>query len=159
MALNLLLAESDITALVPDCYASFRPIVAEALGFFLEHLSPQRLESILATQLSLPSDAQISTRLVHFMHACPAPHKLGQVIARNRRLDPDLRRRLQRLESIEPRTPLGLIRPIIERELAPVRDRYSIEVPDAALAEASVAVVVPCTRFSSPESNRTWTKI
>jgi hypothetical protein len=32
----------ELAAVVPACYAEFRPAVADALAFFLRHLSPTR---------------------------------------------------------------------------------------------------------------------
>jgi ubiquinone biosynthesis protein len=135
----------ELAAVVPDCYAEFRPIVADGLTFFLRHLSPSRLAEILRSQADLPADAELPRRLVLFLHACPALHKMGQVVARNRHLDPELRRHLQELESLEPHTPPEQWRGILARELAPAAEEYRIRVDDSALAEASVAVVVPFT--------------
>ncbi len=80
-----------------------------------------------------------------FLRACPALHKLAQVIARDRHLDPELRRHLQELESLEPHTPAEQWRPALARALAPVAEEYRSCIDDCALAEGSVAVVVPLT--------------
>jgi ubiquinone biosynthesis protein len=135
----------ELAAIVPEDYAAFRPIVADGLTFFLRHLSPARLAEVFAAQAALPADVGLPRRLVLFLHACPALHKIGQVVARNRHLDPELRRHLQELESLEPHTPFVLFQPILERQLAPVADDYRIHVAKCALAEGSVAVVVPLT--------------
>jgi ubiquinone biosynthesis protein len=135
----------DLAAVVPDCYAEFRPVLADGLTFFLRHLSPARLEEVFRAQRDLPADADLPRRLVVFLHACPALHKIGQVLARNRHLAPELRRHLQELESLEPRTPAEEWRPALERELAPAAAHYRIRVGERPLAEASVAVVVPLT--------------
>jgi ubiquinone biosynthesis protein len=135
----------ELAAVVPDCYAEFRPIVADGLSFFLEHLSPRRLAEVFQAQAKLPADAGLPRRLVLFLHACPALHKIGQILARNRHLDPELRRHLQELESLEPHTPAQQWRPILDRELAPAVEEYRIRLDDHALAEASVAIVVPLT--------------
>src|SRR5262249_47328321 len=108
-----------LAAVVPDCYAEFRPVVAEGLTFFLQHLSPPRLAEVFGVQAELPADAGLPRRLVLFLHACPALHKMGQVLARNRHLDPELRRHLQELEALEPRTPDDEWRPVLARELDP----------------------------------------
>jgi ubiquinone biosynthesis protein len=135
----------ELAAIVPDCYAEFRPIVADGLTFFLRHLSPPRLAEAFGAQADLPADASLPRRLVVFLHACPALHKIGQVLARNRHLDPQLRQHLQQLESLEPRTPPEEWRPALLRELAPALEPYRIRVAERPLAEASVAVVVPLT--------------
>jgi ubiquinone biosynthesis protein len=139
----------ELAAVVPDCYAEFRPIVADGLTFFLQHLSPPRLAAVFQAQAGLPAGAGLSRRLVLFLHACPALHKLGQVLARNRHLNPDLRRHLQELESLEPHTPIEQLRPIVARELAPAAGEYRIRVAERPLAEGSVAVVLPLT-WSDP---------
>jgi ubiquinone biosynthesis protein len=138
-----------LAAIVPDCYAEFRPVVADGLSFFLQHLSPGRLTEVLQAQAELPADADLPHRLVLFLHACPALHKIGQVLARNRHLDPELRRHLQQLESLEPRTPAEQWRPVLESELAPAAATFRIRTAERPLAEGSVAVVVPLT-WSDP---------
>jgi ubiquinone biosynthesis protein len=137
-----------LAAVVPDCYAEFRPVVADGLTLFLEHLSPPRLAEIFQAQAALPADADLPRRLVVFLHACPALHKLGQVVARHRSLDAELRRHLQELETLEPHTPAEELRPVLERELA-CAAAYHVEVAERSLAEGSVAVVVPLT-WSDP---------
>jgi ubiquinone biosynthesis protein len=138
-----------LAAVVPDCYAEFWPVVADGLTFFLRHLPPVRLAEVFRAQAELPPEAGLPRRLVLFLHACPALHKIGQVVARNRHLDPELRRHLQELESLEPLTPAGQWRPVLARELALAEEEYRIRVADLPLAEGSVAVVVPLT-WSDP---------
>jgi ubiquinone biosynthesis protein len=138
-----------LAAVVPDCYAEFRPVVADGLTFFLRHLSPARLAEVVQAQAGLPADAGLPRRLVLFLHACPALHKIGQVLARHRQLDPGLRRHLQELESLEPRTPAEELRPVLARELAPAAEQYRVRAGECPLAEGSVAVVVPLT-WSDP---------
>jgi len=135
----------DLADLVPDCYAEFRPVVADSLSFFLQHLSSSRLAEVFQAQADLPADARLLRRLVAFLHACPALHKIGQVVARNRHLDPELRRHLQELESVEPHTPIEQWWPMLARELAPAMEEYQIHASQHVLAEGSVAVVVPLT--------------
>jgi ubiquinone biosynthesis protein len=137
-----------LAAVIPDCYAEFRPLVADGLTFFLRHLSPVRLAGILRAQAGLPAGAALERRLVLFLHACPALHKLGQVVARHRHLDAELRRHLQELESLEPQTPAEELRPVLSRELAGAA-AYRVRVAERHLAEGSVAVVVPLT-WSDP---------
>jgi len=139
----------ELTAIVPACYAEFRPVVADGLTFFAQHLAPSRLAEIFQAQAELPADANLPRRLVVILHACPALHKIGQVLARNRHLDPELRRHLQELESLEPHTPMEQLRPVLARELAPAAAAYRVRVAERPLAEGSVAVVMPLT-WSDP---------
>lgn len=129
-----------IAQFVPEAYAAYRPLLSEGLHFFMERLSPPRLAHILAEQLQLPRAVSPARRLVTLLRHCPTLHKLGQVVARDRRLSPELRESLQGLESLPPTTPLGVITAIIDQEWGKVS---GLEVASEALAEASVAVVVP----------------
>ena len=132
----------DVGQLVPAAYAAYRPLVADGLCFFLEHLPPHRLAGIMAGQLEMPGSASLVERVVGLMRHCPSLHKLGQVVARDRRLAPDLRLRLQRLESLAPSTPTPDVLAAVGRE---VGRAANLAVGTRALAEASVAVVVPFT--------------
>lgn len=140
----------DVSTLVPQRYAAYRPLVAEALLFFVQHLPTARLGAILAEQRALPHDATMSERLATLLCNCPTLHKLGQVVARDRRLAPELRRHLQALESMEPTHPVSTSFETIRHELKdfPVS---TMQFGPKALAEASVAVVIP---FSLPEPGR-----
>ena len=132
----------DIAPLVPKRYAQYRPLIAEALLFFVQHLPPHRLAPILVEQQALPREATMSERLATLLRRCPTLHKLGLVVARDRRLAPELRRHLQALESMEPKTAVSAMADEINRELKdyPASD---ISLEPSALAEASVAVVIP----------------
>src|SRR5262249_36595606 len=59
-----------------------------------------------------------------------------------RRLSPELRRHLQELESLPPSIPLATMERILTQELGPL-DRLGVTLLPPALAEASVAVVLP----------------
>lgn len=135
----------DAGDVVPPCYERYRPLVRDAVAFFVERLSPRRAADAMAAQLALPVDAPAGLRLVTLMHQCPALHKLGQVLARHPQLDAAFRGQLQQLESREPATPLAEVEPVIRRELGDAIASYRITLGDAPLAEASVAVVVPFT--------------
>ncbi len=139
----------DVSPLVPEEYATYRHVVVDALLFFIRNLPAARFTSIVAEQERLPSDASISQRVATLMCRCPTLHKLGQVVARDRRLNPTLRSRLQALESMEPTTSMSAIVPIIRREL-PDFEACGLLAPEA-LAEASVAVVIPFAAHSSQD--------
>lgn len=143
--MHAFLQDFDISPLVPEEYAAYRPLVAETMVFFLAHLSPTRFAEIIAAQNRLPPDANVIQRLGTLLHFCPTLHKLGQLMARNQQLAPALRKRLQMLESMEPITPLFTIIPTIQRELGNTTFT-EMRLAQKPLAEASVAVVVP---FSS----------
>lgn len=144
----------DVTPLVPEVYAQYRPLVADSFVFFLRRLSAPRLRAILAEQEALPSDASIAERLTTLLSRCPTLHKMGQVVARNQKLDQELRARLQTLEAMPVRTSEDAIKQIIRHEL---RDftQEAIRLGPNALAEASVSVVMPFTLTSAKPSGQT----
>ena len=137
---GLLASLLRLSELLPPAYARFRPLLADALLFFLARLSAGRQQAIFAAQLSLPGNASRSRRLLALFRLCPTLHKLGQVVAHDRRLSGDLRRRLQELETLVPTDSLAAVRPLLESEVGHVA---GLHIARKALAEASVAVVVP----------------
>jgi ubiquinone biosynthesis protein len=115
-------------------------------------LHPSRLTAILVEQQALPSDASLAQRLTALLFHCPTLHKLGQVVARNQNLDQELRRRLQTLESMPATTGVDAIRQVIGSELKDASEG-TLQLGSAALAEASVAVVMPFS-WTSADPNR-----
>jgi ubiquinone biosynthesis protein len=130
----------DIAQFVPAQYAAYRPLLTDGLYFFLQHLSAHRLAAITAEQLAMPEKTSLLDRTIALVRQCPTLHKLGQVVARDRRLPLELRKRLQQLESLRPTTPLSAIRNIIHQELG---SPPGLTIASHALAEASVAMAVP----------------
>ena len=126
----------------PPAYARYRRPIVEGLRFFLGRLPGPEIAEILSDQAALPADASAEERLVALAERCPALHKLGQILARDRRLAPELRRHLQRLESLPPATPVGVIEKTLADELGPL-EKLGVALEPPALAEASVAVVIP----------------
>jgi len=137
-----LLDSFGLHALLPAALAPWRPLVVEAMQFFLERLPAQRLMAIVAGQLALGEGATAAGRLVALLSHCPTLHKLGQVLARHPQLHPELRGHLQSLESMPPSVPMAVILTRLRDELG---DPLPVAVADAALAEGSVAVVLPFT--------------
>ncbi len=135
--------------MLPDAQARFRRPIAGALAVFLQGLPEAHQEAILAEQALLPPTAIPAARLATLARSCPALHKLGQILARDRRLAPELRQHLQELESLPPSIPFETIRDILTQELGPL-ERLGITLESPALAEASVAVVVPFRFDSAP---------
>lgn len=145
--------ELDFSSLVPDTFARYRPAILAGLAYFLEHLPPERTFAILAGQAELPEDAEVGARLVEIAHHCPALHKLGQVMARDRRLPAGFRHLLQRLETLPPKTAVESLRRDIEAEIGPL-GAIGVTLGGEALAEASVAVVVPYVWRDAGEARR-----
>jgi ubiquinone biosynthesis protein len=139
---DVLLESLGLSRLVPPSLAAWRPLVIDGMNFFLEHLPAHRQEAIITAQLALPQSADAAVRLATLLSQCPTLHKLGQVLARNKHIPVEVRRQLQTLETMEPSTPM-------EQILARLREELGQDVPvalaDSALAEGSVAVVLPFT--------------
>jgi ubiquinone biosynthesis protein len=137
-----LVGDAVIGAILPADYARYRRPIVEGLRFFLSRLPGIDVAAILADQAALSATASAEERLVTLAERCPALHKLGQILARDRRLASELRLHLQRLESLPPATPLGTIEETLAAELGPLA-KLGVELEPPALAEASVAVVIP----------------
>jgi len=140
-----------VELLVPEEYRQWRPLVRDAMRFVVSRLSPARLAPKVVEQVELPPDTPAEKRLLLFIAKVPGLQKIGQGVARNRNLDPRLRRALVELENgISDVTPEE-IRRVIERELGPRIDSYAIKIDSAMLSEASVAAVIGFT-WRNPET-------
>src|SRR5208282_2550738 len=134
-----------VTRLVPQAYAPWRPPVRDAMMFVVAHLSPARLAPKLQEQLELPLNTTAEQRLLRLIAKVPGLQKLGQVIARNQHLRPALRNALARLENgIRDVRPEDVVA-IIQKELGPRVEKYSVKIAPAILSEASVSAVVRFT--------------
>ena len=139
---ELLIDEAAIASVLPEGYARYRRPIKGALIVFLEGLPEAHQVAVLGDQAALSPTATVSERFARLARSCPALHKLGQTLARDQRLSPELRLHLQQLESLPPSLPLPAIRELLVRELGPL-DRLGVSLASSALAEGSVAVVVP----------------
>lgn len=141
---DTLLDDDAIASVLPGPYARFAQPVKEGLAVFLAGLPAARQATILAEQAALPVGATISVRLGRFAHACPVLHKLAQVLARDQRIAPELREQFRKLESLAPTVSPEEIDRTLDEELG-VLDHRRVTLAPPALAEASVAVVIPFT--------------
>lgn len=139
---NLLIDEDSIAEVLPEPYARYRRPIKEALVRFLDGLPEEHQAGVLADQAALPQEASVSERFARLARSCPALHKLGQTLARDRRLSPELRLQLQKLESLPPSVAAPDLRAMLDRELGSLA-RLGVTLVPPALAEGSVAVVVP----------------
>ncbi len=126
--------------LLPEPLAAWRPLLAEGMAFFLERLPEARLGAIVAEQIALASSASAAARATAVLAHCPTLHKLGQIVARQPGLDAELRRHLQALESLPASTGVDGLHAHIHAELGA---DHGLHLADRALAEGSVAVVLP----------------
>lgn len=134
--------ERELASLLPGEYRSYARPIKEAVGVFLSGLPSAQQQRMARHQLELGANASLSERLGRLALDSPLLHKLGQTLARDSRLAPELRQRLRPLESLPPTTPLATIERSLRDELGPL-DRRGVELSGPLLAEASVAVIVP----------------
>lgn len=142
-----------VEALVPNAYAAWRAPVRDAMMFVVAHLSPARLAPKLLEQIELPPDTSPEVRLLRLIAKVPGLQKLGQVIARNQHLHPALRQALAKLENgirdVKPED----VRAIVQKELGPRMQTFSVDVSLQILKEASVSAVIRFT-WKNPENGR-----
>ena len=131
--------------LVPDAHAKWRPLVRDALEFVFSNLSPDRLHPKIAEQLSLPSATPPEQRLLRLISRMPGLQKLGQVLARNRRLPPPLRLALEELENGMSDAEPAEIRDIVRQQLGQALSEHHVEIAGEIFKEGSAAAIL---RFS-----------
>jgi ubiquinone biosynthesis protein len=130
---------------VPEAYQRWRPLVEDAFGFVFTRLSHARLNAKTAEQLALPPDTPYEKRLLRLISKMPGLQKLGQVLARNRRLAPLLRKALAELENGMSDVTAGQIRAIIQNQLGDRLHAYAVKMESSIFSEASVSAVVRFT--------------
>lgn len=128
--------------LVPEAYSRWRPLVREALEFVFSRLSSHRLATKIVEQHELPPDAAPEVRLLRLISKMPGLQKIGQVLARNRRLAPSLRRALSELENGLCDVTAEAMRDIIVDRLGPRLAQYGVVLAPEILSEASVSAVL-----------------
>jgi ubiquinone biosynthesis protein len=139
-----------IEQLVPDIYADWRPIIRDSVTFIGARLSSARLIPKLIEQLMLPDDISLEQRLISFIEQMPSLQKLGQIIARNRNLNPEFRAELTRLENEIRDISPGRVKTEIEQRLGPILETYKVKIERLIHAEASVCALM---RFTWMDSN------
>lgn len=147
-SLSPLIEILGLDQLIPPTLSHWLPLVSEGLSFFLAHLPEDQQARIVSHSLALTANPEnhAAHHLVGLLMQCPTLHKLGQVIARHPQLDPDLRRQLQRLETLPATTDPAHLHALIRDELTLHHGPdalQDIELEDMPLAEGSVAVVLP----------------
>lgn len=139
---GLLIDEAALAEVLPGDYKRFARPVKDALAVFLGGLPEALQHSVARDQAALDPDASISVRLATLARGCPVLQKLGQILARDPHLAPQLREQFRELESLAPTVTLDVIEASLAEELGPLAPR-GIELQPPAIAEASVAVVIP----------------
>ncbi|HYN14848.1 MAG TPA: AarF/UbiB family protein [Terriglobales bacterium] len=139
--------------LVPEVYARWRPLVRDAMMFMVSRLSAARLAPKLVEQMDLALDTPPEVRLVRLIANMPGLQKLGQVLSRNRHLDPALRDELSSLENSIRDADAKQIRAIIAAELAGRLETCKVEIEPRIFSEATVSAVVRFT-WRNPAAGR-----
>lgn len=153
MDFTALISRIKLDSLLPSEYARFSRIIHEGLILFLSGLPSGAQGEILQEQLHLGADCSFAQRLGHLAKHSPVLHKLGQTLARNQKISLSLRQELQKLEWIPPSIPRAVIEAELNRELGPLASQGIVLAPQA-IAEASVAVVIPFTTQTSPHKEK-----
>lgn len=138
-------------ALVPDSAARWRAPIQESFQFLFTRLSQPRLAAKIAEQMMLPPNTPPERRLVQLIAKMPGLQKIGQVVARNRRVPEALRLALVDLENGMSDVTASEIRAIIRDRLGPRLKEFDVELDSRILSEASVSAVI---RFTWRNPNR-----
>ena len=134
-----------VETLVIDRYRKWRPLVRDSLQFVFAHLSEERLKSKISEQLGLPAGTPPELRLLQLISKMPGLQKLGQVLARNRRLSPALRTALAELENGMSDVTSAEIQAIVSEQLGSRIEQYGVELAPAILMEGSAGAILPFT--------------
>jgi ubiquinone biosynthesis protein len=134
-----------VEELVPDTYRDWRPVVRDAFQFVVSRLSSDRLATKIVEQFELAPETPSEQRLLRLITRVPGLQKIGQVLARNRRLLPRFRRALSQLENGISDVDIEEIRAIILEELGPLIETYAVRIDHTIFFEASVSAVVRFT--------------
>jgi len=132
-------------AVVPEIYAAWRPLVRDSMLFMISHLSAARLAPKLVEQIELPPETTPEARLLRLIAKVPGLQKIGQVLARNRHLDPSLRDALSELENGIHDVSAEEIGALIRKQLGRLLVTHAVDIEPGMLAEASVSAVVRFT--------------
>ncbi|KAF0231752.1 MAG: unusual protein kinase, partial [bacterium] len=151
---RLLLELIPVEQLVPPVYEKYRPMVADAANVILSHLNATRLRTKLIEQMMLPFESTLAERLMSLIAKMPTLQKLGQIIARNRNLDPKFRKLLQKLENGIKDANYESILAKVNQELKHQIKAYKVKIGGRFLAEASVCAVVPFTWYNPGDGVR-----
>lgn len=139
---KLLAERLPVEQLVPEQYSAWRDIVHEAVVYFGSHLSITRLIPKFYEQVSLDEDTTLAKRLLTFVEQMPTLQKLGQVIARNRNLSPELREVLTQLENDIRDISAETIKQKIEEELGETLNSCHVVLEELIHSEASVCALM-----------------
>lgn len=151
LLLEFFLHQSKVLELIPEKWGSiWTPVVHDAMLYFLDHLSDERLLDKLVSLAYLPQGTSRGDYLKEFVSGVPSLQKMGQILARNPDLSPDYRKALQDLENGIHTIKRDELVQFIKQDLGQdVIDRNHVKFADEILAEASVGAVIRATLVSN----------
>ena len=138
-----------VETLVPDAQAVWRPLVRDAMEFVFSELPRERLASKVLEQMELPAQTPAEQRLIRLVSKMPGLQKLGQVMARHRRLAAPVREALCQLENGMADVTADEIGAIISEDLGPRLKTYSVRIEPSVHKEGSASAIVKFT-WSKP---------
>ncbi len=127
---------------IPGSLDRFAPLVREGVTFFLSCISYQRLRRVVLSLFEFRNSEEPGERLLQLALQFPTLHKLGQIIVRNRHIDPEVKRWLVGLEQGNYGTDPDVQIETIREQLAELAAPAGIEISPDIIAEASVATVL-----------------
>ncbi len=128
---------------IPKSLHRFVPLVRDGIEFFLAQMSYPRLRRVLLSRYLLREGGEPGERLLNLALFFPTLHKLGQVIARNPHIDPEVKKWLVGLEHGDYGSDPELQIVAIRDQLALLDAPPEIEIAPRIVGEASVATVLP----------------
>ena len=152
-AASLLMSLARPEDAVPASLARFVPLVRDGIELFLSRTSYPRLRRVILNQSTFKADSEPGERLLNLVLNFPTLHKIGQVIARNRQLDPGLKKWLICLEQGDYGTDPNEQVHFIRTQLAGLNSPCQISLSSHIIAEASVATVLPFS-WQNPGSSQ-----
>ncbi len=134
-----------VETLLPEAQRMWRPLVREAMQFLFSRLSSRRLAAKIVEQMGLPLDTLPEQRLIRLISKMPGLQKLGQVLARNRRLAEPVRKALCELENGMSDVTADEIHNIIIDELGSRLKTYGVEIEPFIYKEGSASAIMKFT--------------
>ncbi len=150
--LELLIHHSSVLDVVPEGASDWIPVVHDSLLFFLDGLGEEHLFARILNLVYLPAGSSRGDRLIKFTDRTPSLQKIGQILARNPNLSPDLRLSLQTLENGIATSDRDEIAGFIEADIGQeALDTFQVRLAEEILAEASVGAVIRATLAGTDE--------
>lgn len=136
-------------SILPDIYKSFRNILRDGLHYFLLHLSSERITVLFQDMGKDTFQITKESVLLLLAHTFPTLQKLGQIIARNKNLDPLMKCILTQLERGNQDVDYDVILNHITNQLSPDERAYIGSIENSLHQTASVATTL---RYSFEKS-------